>query len=512
MHSGTSQWKINNMTNLIHDPQKTPANGDGSSGLTPMGTPVNDLEDGTKTGAPEVDDPDMDDSQVTWSCPECTKNIASGGAYCDFCESWFHETCLDELFTKQISKVVNGCVFVLLKCCRCRHKEAKVTQEIATQTDDWASIMASQQDPVATNNLVNPINTGDSIDVGGGDDCFVDAVDDDVVVVEHEAAHTQKGVCTGDNEDDPVIVYGKQDPLSNLYEFDLLSHGRHYMSVEHGYHHLRALDEENHILANQIIHAQSGVHAKRLSRQLRVQTADRTGDVNRMRSLLQEKLKQCWVFRDSLRKSGKRKLVHSTYHTDKFWASGEHHSVKRFPNGFSGKNMHGVLLSEVRDGMHSEKEYDITSQRSGVAVKVTVAPMCFHCGVKGHIRRECRHRHRKIFCDKCGLPNHKKRYCTSGTRDAAVHSFSGNASPNYRQTGVELMAKRRVGILPLPARRWETTGPSAQQYANRGFGVNNNGSTNNFIGLNAGASPFIPSYDHVHSSHSCYDRSLCTAV
>ena len=70
-----------------------------------------------------------------------------------------------------------------------------------------------------------------------------------------------------------------------------------------------------------------------------------------MRTLLRAKLRQCKQFRDKIRevKAAGNRIVHSTYPSDRFWASGFGHEVKQLPSTLLGKNKHGLLLMELYD-------------------------------------------------------------------------------------------------------------------------------------------------------------------
>jgi hypothetical protein len=43
-------------------------------------------------------------------------------------------------------------------------------------------------------------------------------------------------------------------------------------------------------------------------------------------------------------------------------------------------------------------------------------PICFHCGVPGHVVKDCRLRHVVVTCRLCGQTGHKQRYCVTGQK------------------------------------------------------------------------------------------------
>ena len=154
-------------------------------------------------------------------------------------------------------------------------------------------------------------------------------------------------------------------------------------------------------------------------------------DVNLMRSLLQAKCRQSPPFRQKLRATGNTQIVHSTQKRDTFWATGLHYTDSNFSKGFSGKNMHGVLLMEIRRELKPESEYpSIVEENSDGAGNPSAIPLCFHCGVQGHVTRKCWHLKRTVFCFGCGGAGHKQRYCpiVAGSSPAHAPFFCEGAS------------------------------------------------------------------------------------
>ena len=273
------------------------------------------------------------------------------------------------------------------------------------------------------------------------------------------------------------VIYGKNDPLSNFWEFLFFFSGTYYrIGVEQAYHHQRAL-KENQNLANQILNACTVSEVKLLSRQIKSRVLDsdqQKADVDLMRVMLSQKTRQCKAFRDELRKSGNSVLVHSTYAPDKFWASGKHHDVLSFPDGFEGRNMHGRLITFERENLQTEPKYDCdtvmpmpsrtyataVSCSSAAAVSSTVSGYkagvaqrqksmnCWTCGEPGHKQTDCGHwkRDGRCLCSKCGKPGHKWKRCPQTGPSARQDKQLSGRVVGFGLSGTS----RRGGLLSTP--------------------------------------------------------------
>ena len=329
------------------------------------------------------------DATAAVNCPKCSEIVGDvDGICCDFCSTWYHHSCLNpKLRGKTIKSFIQE-EFVFLKCYEC----------------------LSRGDPIQINPAVSPDGI-QGLSQGGSDRESQDPI----------AVSGFPIVTIEDDKAEFIVCHGERDPLSNFFYSPIRYKNQDYFSVEQGYHHIRAVNAGDNALASAILNSSTSYEVKQLSKNLPrrlVNTQEMDDDVNLMRSLLQAKARQSLVMREALRKSTGKTIVHSTYPNDKFWASGVHFKQTEFPNGFPGRNMHGVLIMEVRDALLPEKDYEPFSnfetnhpnQRS-LPRRATPKPLCFHCGVAGHLTKNCRHLRRKIFCDNCGAEGHKKAYC-----------------------------------------------------------------------------------------------------
>lgn len=116
-----------------------------------------------------------------------------------------------------------------------------------------------------------------------------------------------------------TVVKGHEDPLSNFYQCKIWHRGVMHRSAEHLYHMIRANIQRNYKIFDDIKRALTALGAKRAAKYL-ANNVDIDTDV--MRFVLREKWRQCPVFRETLHKSGQTYLSHSTYPSDKTWATG----------------------------------------------------------------------------------------------------------------------------------------------------------------------------------------------
>ena len=256
------------------------------------------------------------------------------------------------------------------------------------------------------------------------------------------------------------MVQGHKNVCSNFYPFVFTFGDVEYKSVEHAYHHVRALSQNKIDLAEKILSAKHAGEAKRLSGGLDRSRLDTEEDERNMRKMLSAKVDQLPSFREALRASKSARLVHATTPSDKLWGAGLYSTDTKGAQKktLPGENLHGVMLMEVRDSLKEEKDYEKVqvevieptgcdyvvvchngekppSMRSGRSMqgaspgpRRSFAPVfrqtgqrdgsssahrCFHCGEQGHVRNDCRHKRYPFTCRGCGGPGHKQRNCNN---------------------------------------------------------------------------------------------------
>ena len=69
---------------------------------------------------------------------------------------------------------------------------------------------------------------------------------------------------------------------------------------------------------------------------------------------------------------------------------------------------------------------------------------CFHCGERGHVRSDCRHKGYAFTCRGCGGPGHKQRYCKNRTiarpNDFPSRSYANAIANAYNYSFPPLMS------------------------------------------------------------------------
>jgi predicted NAD-dependent protein-ADP-ribosyltransferase YbiA (DUF1768 family) len=153
------------------------------------------------------------------------------------------------------------------------------------------------------------------------------------------------------------IIYGPNDPLSNFYLSPLLYGNWWYKSLEHGYKHIRAMNQGLPNLANQILGMETAFHVKILTRHM-YQGGSKKESIELKKKLLTAKNNQCQQFQSELKMSGKKILIQSTNIRDTFWSSGLlPHEINAAEKGeYKGSNHFGRILTKMR-----EKEQDKSS-------------------------------------------------------------------------------------------------------------------------------------------------------
>jgi ribA/ribD-fused uncharacterized protein len=179
-----------------------------------------------------------------------------------------------------------------------------------------------------------------------------------VPAVQHASqsqAHPQR---QQESDSDPIVVKGKDNPLSNFYGFDFFFNGLRFRSLEHAYQCMKATRLGMYVLADRIRLAPTPAMAKRFASSLPSIPQAELFDL--MKELLTAKAEQCYSFRKKLRETVSAKIFHSTYYNvDTYWCTGLNYwDIFNHRMGkFHGKNVLGRLLEEVREQLGEESEY-----------------------------------------------------------------------------------------------------------------------------------------------------------
>lgn len=377
------------------------------------------------------------------TCPLCLTLVLDEdlGVGCEgMCCRWFHASCLDineaeYLFMQRMSNIKFYCSTCSTYVVEAKAKSTKTPTKPAvesTSTSVQCSLLVPPPSDTPSSSSTSSDKPGDE-QTGGQ--------------VPVPSVTTQS----------PRIVYGAADPLSNMYSFPFSVHGTQFSSLEQAYHHMRAVNRGNSRLAQQLLVCTDPFRCKRLAGTL---TKYPDKDVELMRCLLQMKFDQCDAFRNSLVDSIGKTILHSTHAGDVFWCTGlEHDDVASHFSKYPGKNIFGVLLSELREKMIQCQTAGITNDNvSLLNVNVTEPKSfnvssasqsrCRNCFEKGHNESTCGFK-KQIFCHKCGKIGHKQKFC---------HFFGGgnfnfNNPPHFRPM------MPQIGYMPRPPGNWLNNAP-----------------------------------------------------
>ena len=162
-----------------------------------------------------------------------------------------------------------------------------------------------------------------------------------------------KYVATCSKQNDEVVAFfGERSPLSNFYKTSFTDGSTTYHSTEMYLQHHKALLFQDEVTAYKIANSKSPAHSKALSYQIK--GVDQAVWENKapgiMKKGLELKFNADFHCKMTLIETGNRLLGEATS-SDKFWGTGMalFDSLALNHGGWSGQNVMGKLLNEVRD-------------------------------------------------------------------------------------------------------------------------------------------------------------------
>lgn len=148
---------------------------------------------------------------------------------------------------------------------------------------------------------------------------------------------------------------GRFQVLSNFYPCNLRMFGEQFSSAEHAYQYRKATFHNRRDIAVRVLRARTAYKAKADVKCLTQSEAWHECKTDIMKNILEEKAKQCPVFRRALLNTGSKRLIHNT-ETDSFWGCGE---------DFKGGNALGCLLQDLRLSLAYElPKPNVTQQKA----------------------------------------------------------------------------------------------------------------------------------------------------
>jgi predicted NAD-dependent protein-ADP-ribosyltransferase YbiA (DUF1768 family) len=385
---------------------------------------------------------DLEIKDVTDDCPKCELPVTGPkDVQCNFCDRWYHRKCLNPGFIEKDLPTAKK-DFILIICAACT--ATVQLKSLPRTTTSSTGSQCGQEHLLPTAPLVDSTCQTDTTETDH------DADIEEIVTETPSESNVNRAETSRRSKpaDQYYIVQGIDDPLSNMYEFDFTYEGEKYRSLEHTFQAKRAQPHDAD-LSMKIKMAPDPFIAKRLGKQLK-QPTDFDADLDLMRKLVEAKAPQCKAFRQAIRaaRAKGQTFLHSTYPKDRFFASGLHHQAKSIPSILPGRNHLGKIIAEVAKSIGPESDYESSvayEQYGGIAVilydgeslptsirrrkrethrsqdhRATIDTRrgvgnkdhrCYHCGVPGHIKANCRLIDVDVVCRWCKGHGHKQRYC-----------------------------------------------------------------------------------------------------
>jgi ribA/ribD-fused uncharacterized protein len=308
--------------------------------------------------------PEPDNSiQSVYPCAQCGADTdASDCIQCEYCLRWEHNHCsnLTRSMCKEIAKYPN----IIYLCNKCESVGImtifrRLINKFLERTGLSLGKLLDTYDNIAAKKTTDAQTQTDPCPP----EVVAQPERNETPEVVAQPERNEPCVITLDVEDDPVIVKGRRDPMSNFYPFQFKYDGLTYRSLEHAYQSLKAIMCGEKSLAWRIRHAQSPQAAKWLADQLPRISMKKQHDL--MFQLLKAKVGQCFSFRKCLRETSFKKIFHSTYKdTDLYWCTGlRYDDIEGHRHEFCGLNVFGRMLEEIRDEhLLDEENYETRVQ------------------------------------------------------------------------------------------------------------------------------------------------------
>ena len=147
----------------------------------------------------------------------------------------------------------------------------------------------------------------------------------------------------------------RKDPLSNNYRYMFTYKNVQFFTAMHAYYCAKAEFYHESGYYREIKNAYSGFNVMYLGRKIRVDDRWEKVRVNIMRDILRAKMEQCAAYRNRLAECNG--LIVAAFHDDNFWYSGSKKEAVVKNGEYPGKNMLGLLHTEIRNEMKDEGKH-----------------------------------------------------------------------------------------------------------------------------------------------------------
>ncbi len=334
--------------------------------------------------------------KVNALCPECSKDAGFDSVACEFCDEWFHRSCIkmsDDFFSLLSTKHKDS-VFYFCKNCSKNNFLAKVRKILNYSINAGIDIekIIHEHQLISTYSLKSGAEVKNIIDFHqistrktfAETEVMTESIRCDNASTSTEAIRNSTIAQEMSQRLVPVpnlpppsksftVVKGANHVLSNFFMFDFVLGKDVFKSLEHAYQATKAYMANLPKLAEEIIKCPTPQQAKQLGKQAKLPIGL---CVTLMTQLLDLKLRQLPLFKKRLIETGTTPIYHSTYpNADIEWTTGLH--FKDYNNharrNFTGKNRFGALLESLRRSVLSDPTYS-TSPSSVISCNNSVLP------------------------------------------------------------------------------------------------------------------------------------------
>ena len=162
--------------------------------------------------------------------------------------------------------------------------------------------------------------------------------------------------CTHYQQHEAVCFQGGEDPLSNFFPCEINWVDNEFHSSEQCYQYEKSVKNNRPDVAASIAGMKKAGDVKRESKKIYTENAWEEKNIDVMRGVIEEKVKQVKEVRDFLLDT-EDKLIVEAVRSDQFWSCGltKEAAANTDPSKYPGKNVLGKLYMELREKLRAKK-------------------------------------------------------------------------------------------------------------------------------------------------------------